>query len=76
MLKKVLIYLFIVQEVDNRRRVRRGLSRLGRGGYKASRLNPYNPLSYILLIGLFIVGVVLFGVCGIREEFPNPFRWN
>jgi len=42
------------------------------------RLNPYNPLSYIILTITFFVGIILFGVIGFWKEVDlnNPFKWR
>lgn len=73
-MKKILKLLFILQEVSNKNRK----PHLGKGYSKASRFNPYNPLSYIALMFIVIVGIVIFGVVGFWKEndCQNPFRWN
>lgn len=72
-MRKLLKWLFIVQEVSNEGRE----PKLGRGFFKAYRLNPYNPLSYPTVIIAFIFGVILFGFVGIWKEVNgNPFKWN
>lgn len=75
---KILKYLLIIQEVDNEERNNQGLKRLGRGFFKAYRFNPYNPLSYIALIIILIVGILMFGFVGFWKETTtlNPFRWD
>ena len=42
------------------------------------RLNPFNPLSYILIIFVTIIGLIMFGCVGMRKEMPkhNPFKWQ
>ena len=74
MIRKILKFLFIIQEVSNKNRS----PKLGRGFFKAYRINPYNPLSYPTLIIIFIVGIVIFGVVGFWKEtdLRNPFKWN
>jgi hypothetical protein len=44
----------------------------------ARRLNPFNPLSYIALIIIFIVALLMFGFVGMWEEMDlrNPFKWD
>lgn len=76
--KKTLKYLQIVQTVSNEERHEQGLKRLGRGFFEARRLNPYNPLSYISLIIILIVGILMFGFVGFWKETTtlNPFRWD
>ena len=77
-LQKVLTALKIVQITDNEKRNKQGLKRLGKGYFKAYRLNPYNPLSYIALIIILIVGILMFGFYGFWKETTtlNPFRWD
>jgi hypothetical protein len=71
--QKVLHIVGVIQEVSNEGRN----PKLGKGYFKARRLNPYNPISYIVFILLLLVGVVLFGVIGIKEQSSgNPFKWN
>lgn len=64
----------VIQEVSNKDRK----PKLGRGYSTAIRLNPWNPLSYITLILIFIIGIILFGIIGIWKEMDdtNPFKWN
>jgi hypothetical protein len=77
-LKKILAHLQIVQTVSNEKRHEQGLKRLGRGYFEAHRFNPYNPLSYIVLIIILIVGILMFGLVGFWKETTtiNPFKWD
>lgn len=72
-LRKILKKLRVIQEIDNKNRK----PQLGKGFSKVIRLNPYNPLSYIVIIFLFLIGIIMFGVVGIWKEFDtkNPFKW-
>lgn len=36
--------------------------------YEKIRLNPYNPLTYLVIILIFIIGVLLFGFVGFWKE--------
>ena len=47
-------------------------------GYEKHRLNPYNPLSYILIILVCVVGIILYGVIGFWKEIDlrNPFKYQ
>jgi hypothetical protein len=76
--RKLLKYLKIVQTVSNEQRHKQGLKRLGRGYFEAHRLNPYNPLSYISLIAILIIGIIMFGFVGFWKQVDmyNPFKWN
>lgn len=78
MINKILIKLFILQKVDNRKRLENKLQKLGRGYMYAYRVNPYNPLSYIFIPIILLVGVLAFGFYGILNEmdFSNPFKWR
>lgn len=70
--------LKIIQEVSNEERHKQGLKRLGRGFFKAHRLNPFNPLSYLTLVLILIFGILAFGFYGFWKEADasrNPFKW-
>ena len=71
---KILKWLGIIQEVSNRNRN----PKLGRGFNTAYRFNPYNPLSYIAVILLSIIGIILYGFIGFwqRNGLKNPFKWD
>jgi hypothetical protein len=71
-----LIFLRIIQVVSNEERSKNGLKRLGKGYFKAYRLNPYNPLSYIItIIGIPIV-LLMYGFVGLFKKVDNPFKWD
>ena len=42
------------------------------------RINPYNPLSYFVIIFGLILALILFGALGMWREVDirNPFKWN
>jgi hypothetical protein len=65
-LRKLLLSLWVTEKV------------VGEYGYERHRLNPYNPLSYLLLVIVFISGIVCFGVVGFWREvdLKNPFKYN
>jgi len=65
-LRKLLLALWITEKI------------VGKYGYERHRLNPYNPLSYLLLVIVFISGIVCFGVVGFWREvdLKNPFKYN
>lgn len=77
-MKRVLKFLYVLQEVSNEQRQKKGLKKLGRGFFKAYRFNPYNPLSYIALILILVAGLLMFGFYGFWKEIDNlkPFKWN
>jgi hypothetical protein len=74
MIKKILFHLKVIQIVSNKNRI----IKLGRGFNDAKRLNPYNPLSYLTLLVVLLVGMVAFGIIGFWKEVDttNPFKWN
>ena len=74
-MKEVFIKLKIVQVVSNEQRHKDGLKRLGKGYFKAYRLNPFNPLSYILVVVTIPVILLMYGFVGSFEKAINPFRW-
>jgi len=57
-MREILNKLHVIQEIDNKDR------KLGRGFSTAVRLNPYNPLSYIAVVLIVIVGILMFGFVG------------
>jgi hypothetical protein len=63
--KKVLDLLYVRQEQT-----------LKSNGYTSSRINPYNPLSYVIIIVLIILGILAYGFVGVFEVlgFSNPFK--
>ena len=73
-IRKILEYLLIIQKVSNKNRT----PKLGRGYQTAIRFNPYNPLSYIALFLIIVVGILMFGFVGFWKETDmiNHFRWN
>jgi len=72
-MKLLLKKLAILQEVSNKNRV----NKLGRGFSAAKRLNPFNPLSYLTIVLVFVAALVLFGIVGMWKEIviKNPFKW-
>jgi len=74
MYRKLLKSLCILQVVSNHKRE----PKLGKGYSEAMRFNPFNPLSYIALVLILIIGIILYGVIGFWNETDvcNPFKWN
>ncbi len=73
--EKILIYLFILEEVSNDNRK----PKLGRGFFTARRLNPYNPLSYLFIFLIILIGLLMYGFFGAFKEIDitkNPFKWD
>jgi hypothetical protein len=75
-MKELFIKLKIVQVVSNEQRNKEGLKRLGNGYFKAYRLNPFNPLSYILVVVTIPVILLMYGFVGSFEKACNPFQWD
>lgn len=43
------------------------------------RLNPFNPLTYIFILIALIVGIVMFGIIGIKDQInldDLKFKWK
>lgn len=70
MLREILIHLFIIQEKTIKTKFN--------CSYKPFRINPYNPLSYIFITCVFVVGIVLYGIVGFWKEtdLKNPFKYQ
>lgn len=64
--REILFFLGVTEKIVNER------------GYEKYRLNRYNPLSYILIILVFVVGITLYGVIGFWKELDlrNPFKYQ
>lgn len=75
-MKHILKLLKIVQVVSNEERHKNGLKRLGKGYFKAYRLNPYNPLSYIVVIIAIPIIILMYGFVGLFDKISNPFKWD
>lgn len=70
MVRKILKWVFVIQE----RQVKNSL------GKKRTerRLNPYNPLTYLVVLSCLLIGIILFGVVGVWGQFniKKDFKWN
>jgi hypothetical protein len=78
MVREILKFIWIIQEVSNNERHKNGLKRLGKGYSTAIRFNPYNPLSYLAIVLMMVIGILMFGLVGFWKETDcrNPFRWD
>ena len=67
MIRKTLKILWIIQEQEHKER-----------GYFKRRMNPFNPLTYISILIIVLVGFLMFGFVGFWKEVDlrNPFRWS
>lgn len=59
-MRKVLKFLRVLQ-------IKKSRNALGYT-YEKIRLNPYNPLSYLLILLTFFIGILLFGFVGVWSE--------
>lgn len=75
-MRNILLALKIVQKVSNEQRMVDGLQKLGRGYLNAYRLNPFNPLSYLVVLISIPITLLLFGFMGFYQRVENPFKWN
>jgi hypothetical protein len=75
-MRKLLVALKILQVADNYKRNKNGLKRMGKGYSEAWRLNPLNPICYIIvLIAIPVIFVIGGGMVFIKEA-SNPFKWS
>lgn len=46
--------------------------------YNSTRINPYNPLSYITIVLTILIGILMFGFVGVWKEIDlrNPFKYQ
>ena len=75
-MQELLILLKIIQVVSNEQRHKDGLKRLGKGYFKAYRLNPYHPISYFVWLLYIPIYILIHGVAGFIDAYENPFRWS
>ena len=70
-MRKLLKYLYVIEEKTYHDEFRiKGVKR---------RLNPYNPLTYVVIVTILIVGVIMFGVVGLKNEYDFDelkFKWK
>jgi hypothetical protein len=75
-ISNILNKLKIWQITSNEERNKNGLKKLGRGFMDAERLNPYNPLSYVFFLIIFLYTLIFHGLSGVFKNFHNPFKWD
>lgn len=69
-MKKIFKSLRITQE-------RKRIPELGITPRTQYRLNPYNPLSYLVILGWIVTAFVINVFIGVREAISeNPFKWS
>jgi len=45
--------------------------------YTLKRLNPYHPLTYIVIPMYYVVAIAMFGFVGYKQEMDSDFfRWQ
>lgn len=70
MIRKTLKFLYILQDKVEKNSM----------GYKYTkrRVNPFNPLSYIMLLSVFVLGILAFGFIGFWKEVDkrNIFKYH
>ena len=72
-MQKFLKSIYVLQEVSNKNRI----PKLGRGFSTAWRLRVFNPLTYIVILLVLIIGIICFGIIGFwGQDKRNPFKWN
>lgn len=75
---KILKLLFIVQQINNNERKKKGLKPIGNYN-NPWRLNPYNPLSYLFIPLYLVFAPIIAGYIILISEFKtfkNPFDWQ
>lgn len=45
------------------------------GKIMKDRLNPFNPLSYVLLLIVYIISFFLYGILGTKKHLGSPLKW-
>jgi len=65
-MRKLLNKILVLQE-------KRGIK-----GRLIRRINPWNPISYIVVLLATLLGLIMFGFSGIKDQFDgtNPFKWQ
>jgi hypothetical protein len=77
-MRKILKKLWIIQEkklwIIQEKEFKNPLNNV----YRKHRLNPYNPMSYITILIVLLVGIFMFGFVGFWNETDkvNPFKWR
>jgi uncharacterized membrane protein len=71
MIKEIFVKLKIIQE----KKIKNAFNTT----YTMRRFNPYNPLTYITLFVLLIIGICMYGIVGVWEQVNMDdlkFKWN
>lgn len=73
------IHVLQIKEVEVTLTIKDGLERKVLGFRKWHRVNPYNPISYVVVLLMLVLGFLLFGIIGMWKEvdwLKNPFKWQ
>lgn len=75
-MRKFLKFILVIQE--KRIESKHGNKKIGKIFRTYHRINPYNPLSYISIVIIVLVGILMFGFIGVWKEvdLKNPFKWS
>lgn len=70
-MKKILLKLKVIQQ--------KNVNGTKNGQVEMNRLNPYNPLSYIVFFVLYTLGIleeIRLCIVDFFVEIGNPFKWR
>ncbi len=72
------IHVLQIKEVEVTLISKDGNERKVLGKRRWRRINPYHPISYLVIFCALIFALLLFGFVGMWEEidFRNPFKWQ
>ena len=72
------IHVLQIKKVEVTLTSKDGLERKVVGFRNWRRINPYNPLSYLMIIVVLFSALLLFGFVGMWKEIDlrNPFNWQ
>jgi hypothetical protein len=72
------IHVIQIKEIEVTLTSKDGKERKVLGKRKWRRMNPYHPLSYVVIVIALIIALLLFGFVGMWREidFRNPFNYQ
>lgn len=72
------IHVLQIKEVKVTLTSKDGLERKVVGFRNWRRINPYHPISYLVIVCALISALLLFGFVGMWKEIDlrNPFKWQ
>ena len=75
--RNVFLYkIKVLQIVSNEQRKKQGLSKIGKGYFRAYRYNPLNPISYLIFILAIVYAIIVSIIEVLKTGLENPFKWN